>query len=202
MTDKSKLATEEGYVSFVIGLASPPESLRFDQATNLLVDELKALAGPGLILDHLKRNIAYGDKLRMNNTAVSEVATPLNPDMGNYGAKADMAHAMLGIITEAIELAPVLIALLKGEDIDLVNLIEELGDGVFYTQLAAMATVHLLGLRGGDVPSTEESMKFVRKVNVDKLYDRYKGLQFQADKAITRDIDAEQKVMEDSIANK
>lgn len=174
------LTSSVGYKQFVAGLASPAAKLKFSPTVvALLVDELQSLNQVSVTLDHLKRVITYGDKLRMNPSP------RYSGELANHEAltaNGDLIHGLLGKMTEAIELAPLLISLLKGEAFDAVNLCEELGDDEFYTQLA----------RSGAYLSREH----VLATNVRKLEDRYDGLTFSAEKALQRDLDSERRVLE------
>lgn len=185
----------EGYPQFVADLLSPPENYNFDVTVLLLlVDQLKALNNASLALDHLKRVITYGEKLRMNPCPMArsvEVAGALGmsevfqnihglhkeQDVEGAGNGMRQVHALLGNITEALEQVPILLELLATGGFDGTNLIEELGDVGFYSE----EILRLLG----------ESRQGMRQANVRKLAKRYQDLKFSHQGALVRDLDAE-----------
>lgn len=176
------LTSDKGYSQFVDGLASKPAGFKLSNTQiALLCDQLQALNGPSLALDHFKRVITYGDKPRMNPCPLycgqiqSEEA---------HRASGDLIHGLLGKITEALELAPVLFKLLTIGSYDPVNLTEELGDDEFYTDLLRRAA--------------NISRQEVLNTNVLKLVDRYNGMTFDADRALNRDLDSERQVLEEA----
>lgn len=176
------LTSDKGYSQFVDGLASKPAGFKLSNTQiALLCDQLQALNGPSLALDHFKRVITYGDKPRMNPCPLycgqiqSEEVHRVN---------GDLIHGLLGKITEALELAPVLFKLLTMGSYDPVNLTEELGDDEFYTDLVRQAA---------QIPRQE-----VLSTNVLKLVDRYNGMTFDADRALNRDLDSERQVLEEA----
>ena len=185
----------EGYPQFVADLLSPPENYNFDLTVLLLlVDQLKALNSASLALDHLKRVITYGEKLRMNPCPVAahpEIAGALGmanvfenvhglykaEDVEGAGNGMRMIHAMLGNVTEVLEQVPILLELLRTGGFDGTNLIEELGDVGFYSE----EILRQLG----------ESRQGMRQANVRKLAKRYEDLKFSHQGALVRDLDAE-----------
>ena len=96
----------------------------------------------------------------------------------------DLIHGLLGKMTEALELAPVLLQLLTHGSYDPVNLVEELGDDEFYTDLVRQAI--------------DRDRHHVITTNVNKLVDRYDGLTFDPEKALNRNLDSERQVLEGS----
>lgn len=173
------MSEEVPYAKFVARLAASPDNFAKDETPyTLLAQELVKLNDHALPLDHLKRVIAYGDKLRMEQVSDLHSASSLHKG-GTYG---DLAHGLLGIITESLELIPILLRVLKLQSIDDHNLVEELGDQRFYQQLVMNA----IGL----------TPEWVDTVNRRKLQKRYDGLDFKADKALNRDLDAERKELE------
>lgn len=94
----------------------------------------------------------------------------------------DLMHAILGLVTEAGELAD----LLKrehayGKPIDEVNAREEAGDLLWYLALIARAL-------GTDLET-------IARTNVEKLQTRYPG-KFTTEAALNRDLEAERKTLE------
>lgn len=220
------------YEKFVTDLTSPPETYNFSSA---MVDALRdALRGTGqlaLTLDHCKRVMTYGDKFRMPELAVglvpADVADRLRNQitekrLGKTGhALALLIHALLGKMTEALELAPVILSLLENDNPDLVNLVEELGDDEFYTKLAhhalqlliqtgynnlsaddlqasvggAYAEIQAEGLSVDPTLFRQDMGAYVRYRNGCKLGGRYKGGVFTAAEALSRDLDNERKLL-------
>lgn len=101
-------------------------------------------------------------------------------DLGNL--KANLAHMALGITGEAGEVADIIKKhYAYGKPLDKLHLIEEVGDIMFYLN-------GLLDLLGS-------SWDEVLEVNIKKLEARYPDLKFNADHAINRDVEAEQKAI-------
>lgn len=93
-----------------------------------------------------------------------------------------LEHAVMGVVTEAGEMMDAIKkAKIYGKDLDKVNMVEELGDIMWY--LALMADD--LGV------SFEESWD----KNIRKLAKRYPE-KFTSDKALNRDLDAEREELE------
>lgn len=182
------------YQQFVLNLTSKPETYNLHRdIVSSLVAGLDRLAPASLELDHLKRVLTYGEKLRINTPiltfpachaiASARKAQEDGTEMTEESRKRLLlAHALLGKITEALELAPILTAVLLGEEFDTVNLVEELGDDAFYTALAHHA---IDGSSGATVYS-----------NVRKLAKRYKGGAFTREEAINRNLDVERDSLE------
>lgn len=197
--------TDEGYAQFVDQLAAPPNTFtRSGVAYHLLMDTMDALNPVMLELDHLKRVITYGDKLRMNppSTMIRPPLQAKEHHLHMNGDAADLLHGLLGIMTEALELAPIIAGIIQGTEnsigslealqdkgyIDLTNVEEELGDHMFYSTLAGSAL--------------RRSSKDVRTTNVNKLLKRYESGKFDADAALNRNLDAERTQLEkDTKAN-
>lgn len=185
----------EGYPQFVADLLSPPENYNFEPVVlMLLVDQLKALNNASLALDHLKRVMTYGEKLRMNPcpaAGLTEVAGALGmastfenlqglqkeQDVVGAGNAMRMVHALLGNVTEVLEQVPILLDLLATGGFDGTNLVEELGDTGFYTQ----EVLRIVG----------ETRDGMARANVRKLAKRYQDMKFSHQGALVRDLDAE-----------
>ncbi|QYC96772.1 MazG-like pyrophosphatase [Stenotrophomonas phage BUCT626] len=98
-------------------------------------------------------------------------------------------HGVIGKITEAVELAEMLReSLLTGEPVDTTNLIEEVGDGMWYDASIA---------KGLNTP-----LEAFQTINIEKLKKRFGG-KFDAHKAQqeNRDLDAERKILEGGVGN-
>jgi len=96
----------------------------------------------------------------------------------------DLLHAAMGMDTESGEFMDAMKkAIFYGKPVDRVNLVEELGDLMWYVALAA-ATL-------------EVDLAEVMQKNVDKLKARYGGnLDFTETRALGRDLDRERKILE------
>ena len=177
---------ERNYSQFVRELTSPPETYNLSAEVlwhlNQHLGNLVALAHP---LDHLKRVITYGEKLRM----ISPLQIPNNgwEALAGQNTSRLLVHGLLGKITEALELVPILTAVLAEQPVDLINLIEELGDDEFYTSLIRTAA------------ETDRTTTLRR--NVRKLRKRYKGGVFTAEEALRRQLDEERKELEKTDGN-
>lgn len=94
----------------------------------------------------------------------------------------DLLHASMGLVTEAAEIVDVLKKNhAYGKDIDRVNLIEELGDLLWYVPLMCRA----LDVRMSDVA----------QLNIEKLQARYPH-KFTTEAALNRDLGRERAVLE------
>jgi NTP pyrophosphatase (non-canonical NTP hydrolase) len=94
-----------------------------------------------------------------------------------------LLHAAMGCVTEAGELMDQMKKVLAyGKELDNTNIIEELGDMLWYVQLAC----NVLGITLFDV----------MKVNSAKLHKRYPD-KFTRQAALNRDLDAERQVLDD-----
>lgn len=96
-----------------------------------------------------------------------------------------LLHAVIGMCTETGELQDAIKRkLLYGKDLDTTNMIEELGDVMWYLGLAC----NVLGV----------SLEQVMETNWNKLKTRYGNkLEFSENAAINRNKDLERKVLED-----
>lgn len=95
-----------------------------------------------------------------------------------------LQHGILGLVTEAAELADALKKLQAyGKPIDETNIVEELGDLEFYLSLVRDA----IGVSRDEVINA----------NFKKLESRYPG-GFNAERAMRRDLNAERNALEDA----
>lgn len=191
-----RCATEKAaYTGFVLNLTSPPETYNMSQeVVGGLIEALQRLTPASLELDHFKRAMTYGEKLRINppffyHGVAAEIRAAGASVKDGYPLTASqrsrllLIHGLLGKLTEAMEQVPILLSLLSdNKDFDQVNLLEELGDDRFYTALVE----HAAGFEPGDVE--------IR--NVMKLGKRYKGGTFTAAEAVNRDLGSERKALE------
>jgi len=153
------------------------------------------------IMDAVKKALFYGqlDTEFLVKFALIAAKHGWEPHMGILGQTPPVAipvdvqrtlHAIVGILTEAGELAQALIngfaSVQAGEKniddaFDHINLREEYGDVLWYTQLG-------LNSIGSSIPECIT-------INDAKLEKRY-GATFVAEKALRRDLDAERKELE------
>jgi NTP pyrophosphatase (non-canonical NTP hydrolase) len=121
-------------------------------------------------LDKYKRSLFYDDRtkyaLQQNDGIVLESQSEI-----------DTLHALLGVITEAGELAEGYVT--TG---DKVNLMEEAGDLLWYIALLCKG----LGV----------NMSSVGERNIQKLSARYKDKVFTTEQALNRDLVAERAILE------
>lgn len=115
-------------------------------------------------------------------------------DLGRYGKKeftlrvgneleVDLLHASLGMNTEQAEFADVLKKYLAyGKEIDKVNLLEELGDQLWYIAMALRAL--------------DSDFETVFTMNINKLQKRFPH-KFESEKALNRDLETERQQLED-----
>lgn len=125
-------------------------------------------------LDDIKKITVYGK---------GRLPVPLS-DPFKPAAQVDpqVYHAILGIATEAGELAEAMYAaLLSGQALDRTNIKEELGDLEWFEAL----------LRARLMLTAEE----VRSANIRKLEARYAKKKFEAEAALKRDHEAERKAL-------
>lgn len=106
----------------------------------------------------------------------------LSPNFYAEKVSANALHAAMGLCTEAGEIQDNLKrALFYGKDVDKVNLVEELGDVLWYCALLA----HELKVELGDV----------MEINIEKLRARFPN-KFTDDLAIDRHVEKEREIIE------
>ena len=137
-------------------------------------------------LDAIKKFFAYGvpgdGSYQVRKPSVPEC--PLGEVLDAMNIDPDLFHAILGIATETAELIESLQTSFVTGEIDKVNLVEELGDLLWYQSIA--------------MKSLGTTFEEVAKVNIEKLKSRYPD-KFTSEKAANRDTDAERSVLEKSI---
>lgn len=131
-------------------------------------------------LDKFKKSLVYGKEPEYwirggdNTRDCSAALSHLHPEM---------VHAIIGIATEASELCEALVSSINtGEPIDETNLLEEIGDLMWY---------QAIGLR-----ALKSSFSAAGAVNIAKLAARFPG-EFTKNHALNRDLDKEREVLED-----
>jgi|AntRauTorcE11897_2_1112592.scaffolds.fasta_scaffold00400_34 NTP pyrophosphatase (non-canonical NTP hydrolase) len=147
------------------------ETLRY------VISEMIKVGNP---LDDLKKHIYYKKPFSwidpVNEIKKETISLP------QY--EADIIHAVVGIATEAVELLEALYDRLSGKEIDVVNLVEETGDLMWYQAL-------LLRTLNTDFEQTGA-------INIDKLYKRFPH-KFDGDQAIFRDVAKERSLLENRV---
>lgn len=147
------------------------------EALRYCISQLVATGNP---VDDLKKHIYYGKPFAwidpINNVA-KEKQTVSEFD-------ADLIHAIVGIATEATELLEALYDMLSGQPVDKVNLVEEVGDLMWYQAL-------LLRLLGSDFEQAGA-------INIEKLYKRFPQ-KFSGSEAINRDTVSERALLEKGV---
>ena len=94
-----------------------------------------------------------------------------------------LTHASLGLCTEAAELADAVKKhIFYGKPLDKVNLVEEIGDILWYSAIV--------------LDACQSSFEDAIDKNIAKLRKRYPQGIFSASKAIHRDVEAEREVLE------
>lgn len=161
---------------------------------------IKAFVAAGNLLDVMKKDIFYGvptDPVKaatrkqriIDNEALLEAAaiqitiSPNGEEQLLTAVDSRLAHAIIGISTESVELLEALLeACQSGKPIDTVNVLEELGDVNWYLAIA----VSTLGADWEQILTT----------NIAKLKERYKA-KFDAAEALERDLIAERAILEE-----
>lgn len=131
-------------------------------------------------LDAIKKAYAYGRDLPAGLKPVADA----NADVQFKGEiDGDVLHAVLGVATEGGELVEAAMkSLFNGEQFDIVNFQEELGDVAWYRAIGLAAV--------GQTIAENDTQ------NIEKLAKRFNDGRFDADLANNRDTDAERVVLE------
>lgn len=131
-------------------------------------------------IDDLKKHIYYKKPFEwidpIKNVSTETVRLP------QY--EADIIHAIVGIATEATELLEALFDKLSGKNIDTVNLVEEVGDLMWYQALL--------------LRTLNTNFEQTGAINIDKLYKRFPN-KFDSTQAIFRDVAKERELLEKRI---
>ena len=160
---------------------------------DLLIGALELVNRANEVLDVVKKNLYYGKAVNAETLAehLAVLSTLTQTLPAEFAAPAEKAtalnvdgrvlHAIIGMNTEAGEMAKAFLAHLIGDEFDVVNFHEELGDSDWYKAIALDAT-------GG----SEEA---IRATVIAKLRHRYPD-KFDADRAIHRDLAGERQILE------
>lgn len=143
-----------------------------------------ALLAIGSEADALKRTLFYGAELAdtpvLKAVAAESAGSNMTiPSFAPENINRDILHALLGIISECAEIVQA-IGKAPPNGADLINLMEEGGDIMWYLALYATAI-------GSDFDTMQER-------NIAKLRERF-PLRFTEEDALERDLDAEQEAL-------
>jgi len=149
------------------------------------VAEFKALLTMQILLgnhmDLLKKRMIYGkDGFEPINHEPNTTNIPLTQD------EYELIHASMGIITEAGEIAEIVLDYINTGELSSIHLNEERGDLLWYLALITKVGKGLLPLEG------------CMKQNMDKLWTRYKGKKFSKDEALNRNLEEEGKALKNA----
>lgn len=182
------------YVKDAVRTESRIETVRVNPG--LLIDSLTLYISAGEILDQIKKHAFYGKQYDLTSLSTSFFAADIAlnslsleqhivaPEEGEVDIKIDsrVFHAIIGLATESTELCEALLDSLTDEsEVDVINLLEELGDLAWYQAV-------LIDTLGGDWAN-------ILNTNIAKLRARYPE-KFTSEHAINRDLDTERKILE------
>jgi NTP pyrophosphatase (non-canonical NTP hydrolase) len=167
------------------------ESLIKTIDTNPVVLEgiLQTLIAAGNALDMVKKNVFYGKEIdqqkleQLSHTAelfASQIRDTRNARK-QFSVDPRLFHALVGMTTESIELLEALDAHFKGDELDTVNLLEEMGDINWYEAIA--------------LDTLDADFETVLNKVIAKLKARFPD-KFTSEDAINRDLDTERKILE------
>lgn len=159
-------------------------------AIDLLNSILFNMANFAKDLDGLKKHIFYGKSLGVPLGSEGLFLKDEQKQLlvNENGKRIKIIHGIIGLLTEAGELAETLIGFIEnGEDFDLINIGEEAGDTFWY--LAELLT------------GANRSFGETQRLNIAKLIARY-GDKFSEFAALNRDLDKERGVLESDYKEK
>lgn len=175
------------YVQDATTTESVVEVINVDPA--LLAPVINIIISAGTMLDQIKKNAFYGkpfdtEQLKLefvnivgalNDLQPVVVGEQVTPEPAMYNTR--IFHAVVGIVTEAVEL----LEGLHDENFDKVNFLEELGDLNWYEAIG--------------ISAVDGDFEEVLNTNINKLRKRYPE-KFDSTAAIERDTDAEREVLD------
>lgn len=183
------------FVVNAIRTESVVEKLGVDHA--LLLSALALYIETTEILDVIKKTAFYGNTTKMDTLPELLNRVRNNLDDMNYlvtnlqsqnfmpeypeAVNTRIAHGIIGICTEGGELAQCLVEALRGGEMDVINVIEELFDGDWYKAIIT------------DELDVDWSKGW--EVIINKLRSRY-GEKFSNERATVRDLKAEREILE------
>lgn len=146
-----------------------------------LIEVLEGISKYAARLDTMKKAMFYGKTPQKTDAQdLSHETSVYGRDLGFTEAEKRQVHAIIGVITEAGELAEILLnALVLGNGIDAPHVGEEMGDVLWYV---AESAAH-------GTPMSEMMDK-----NINKLVKRFPE-KFDAELAAHRNLDAEDAVL-------
>lgn len=125
--------------------------------TDAFYDALFAVSAAGQRMDHFKKALVYGREVPVLPPEFVDNGHPVRMD----SVPIEVLHGIIGTITEACELADLLLTtIFGGDDFDEINLKEELGDLKWYEDRICRR----MGWSHGDI----------RAGNIAKLFHRHK----------------------------
>ena len=141
----------------------------------------------GNLVDTIKKALFYGKPYqapqRLINAAASMPEALAKKGFNFNAVPVDIQHSVLGIFSEAAELMQAVgVAAVDGEELDLVNLDEEMGDLLWYLAIYCQAR--------------ETTFENLMAKNIAKLRTRFPD-RFTTGEALNRDLDAEREALTD-----
>ena len=182
--ERTEITTPAEYQEAALRTLAPDSTIDLDRVHwGTIRRALRQAVENGGLLDHIKKSVAYGKPFPKQMSA-GEVACP----RPSAEVPVQVVHAVLGMLTEAAEMAQALeAALFGGAELDTVNLLEESSDMDWYQALLD-ATVD---------GSQEERWN----TNIAKLAARYSrstgDVEYSDEDALNRDTDAEREILEE-----
>ncbi|QDH84434.1 putative MazG-related protein [Achromobacter phage vB_AxyS_19-32_Axy19] len=147
-----------------------------------LIEVLEGISKYAARLDTMKKAMFYGKTPQKTDAQdLSHETSVYGRDLGFTEAEKRQVHAIIGVITEAGELAEILLnALVLGNGIDAPHVGEEMGDVLWYIAESAAHGTPMSQMMGK---------------NIEKLVERYPSLEFDAEFAAHRNLAAEDAVL-------
>lgn len=183
------------YMDKAFGFTSSSEVDAPHISSSYLGDMFATIYGMAEELDVVKKALAYGlTRVEAKDFLQHRVLTEADPKglVNEFGQDeqgvffADpywhLVHGIIGCITESGELAIVAHKIIDGEEVDKVNVLEEVGDQLWYLNLILRA----IGKTFDDAMAA----------NIAKLTARNNGTKFNRETTINRDLEKEREVLE------
>lgn len=163
------------------------QSKRMIKASGMVFSLLDESQNTAHDLDIMKKHVFYGHKICKDDLRACDGDEESDLDSEQkkrLAEKIRLAHAVIGLITEADEMLTALWKyVMNGEPLDRVNVLEECCDATWYINLA----LDSVGFTAADVPRTLRP----------KLEARYER-KFDAQKALNRNLEVERACLEAS----
>lgn len=186
-----------------------PQAVRTESRINsvkvnkeFLQTALAIYVSSGRILDQIKKNVFYNkpynvEKLMENFDPLNAISKAVRTDGWDRQEIEEeiykkelidmdprVFHAIIGIMTEATELAEQLLKGVQGEEVDRVNLLEEVGDNFWYIAVL--------------LDALQSNPDNVLETVIEKLKARFPD-KFTSEAAINRNTKKERKILEKNI---